>query len=117
MERNPFLGIWRITEMEQWDPDFINVEEQGYFKFGKGDQGIFQFGYVHGDMDYEIETVEGKPRLEFSFIGNDETDEINGRGWARIEDDGKMFGKLAFHWGERSWFRAKKKVKRIRRKK
>jgi len=35
-------------------------------------------------------------------------DEVSGRGWARIEDDGTMYGKIVFHMGERSWFKAKR---------
>ena len=30
---NPFAGRWRITSMEQWDQDFVDEEEEGYFEF------------------------------------------------------------------------------------
>ena len=110
MKKNPFIGKWRITEMEQWDLDFIDEEEEGYIEFGKVDQGDFHFGYVQGSIDYEIETFEGKPRVEFSWDGTDEMDEAMGRGWSRIEDDGTMFGKIVFHMGERSWFKAKRMI-------
>jgi hypothetical protein len=108
LKKNPFIGKWHITEMEQWDSDFINEEVEGYIEFGKEDRGDFQFGYVQGSMDCEIETVDGKPRIEFSWSGHDERDEAGGRGWARIEDDGAMYGKIAFHMGDRSWFKAKR---------
>jgi hypothetical protein len=75
-KKNPFLGKWRITEMEQWDKDFIDAEEEGYIEFGKGGQGDFQFGYVHGSMDYEVETGDGKQRLGFSWEGTDEMAEV-----------------------------------------
>ena len=29
---NPFLGKWKITEMEQWDRDFIDMEVPGYIE-------------------------------------------------------------------------------------
>lgn len=35
MKKNPFIGKWQITKMEQWDSDFINEEEEGYIEFGK----------------------------------------------------------------------------------
>ena len=108
MKKNPFIGKWRITEMEQWDLDFIDEEEKGYIEFGKGDQGDFHFGCVKGSMDCEIETVGGNPRIEFSWDGTDEMDETSGRGWARIEKDGTLYGMIAFHMGERSWFKAKR---------
>jgi len=108
MTKNLFIAKWHITEMEQWDSDFINDEVDSYIDFSKDDQGDFHFGYVQGSMDCEIETVEDKPRIEFSWIGNDEMDETGGRGWARIENNGTLFGKIAFHMGERSWFKAKR---------
>ena len=108
MKKTPFLGKWHITEMEQWDSDYIDEEEDGYIEFSDGDLGDFHFGYVDGSMDCEIETVEGKPRVEFSWLGSDEMDAASGRGWARIESDGTMSGKVAFHMGERSWFKAER---------
>lgn len=108
-KRTPFLGTWRITEMEQWDLDYIDEEEEGYFESGKGEQGDFHFGLVQGSIDYELETVEGKQRLEFTFDGTAEMDETTGRGWARMEPDGTLYGKIAFHMGDKSWFRAKRK--------
>ncbi|OGJ86704.1 MAG: hypothetical protein A2487_12350 [Candidatus Raymondbacteria bacterium RifOxyC12_full_50_8] len=108
-KKNPFLGRWRITAMEQWDKDFIDEEEEGFFKFRKGGQGEFHFGNVQGSIDYDIESIEEKQRLEFSWEGNSEMDDANGRGLAHIEDDGYMFGKITFHLGDRSWFRAKRK--------
>ena len=107
-KKNPFLGKWRIAEMEQWDKDFIDAEEGGYFQFDKGGQGDFQFGYVHGSMDYEVETEDGKQRVDFSWEGTNELDETSGRGWVRLEDDGTLYGKIAFHMGERSWFKAER---------
>jgi hypothetical protein len=108
-KKNPFIGTWRITEMEHWDLDFIDAEEEGYIEFDRSGQGDFQFGYVHGSIDTEISMVEGKLRSEFSWAGNDEMDEVSGRGWAIIEKDGSLYGQIIFHIGERSWFRAVRK--------
>jgi hypothetical protein len=108
--KNPFLGKWRITEMEQWDLEFIDAEEEGYIEFDKAGQGDFQFGYVHGSLDCEIGTVEGRPRIEFSWDGNNELDPANCRGWAVLEDNGTMHGKITFHMGENSWFKAGRKT-------
>jgi hypothetical protein len=38
--------------MDQWDRDFIDEEVRGYFEFDARDSGSFQFGYVHGQIDY-----------------------------------------------------------------
>ncbi|OGJ89563.1 MAG: hypothetical protein A2487_14610 [Candidatus Raymondbacteria bacterium RifOxyC12_full_50_8] len=106
-KKNLFIGKWRITEMEQWDQDFVDEEEEGFIEFGK--RSSFQFGYLQGQIDYKIEEIEGKQRLEFSWAGNDEMDPVSGRGWARIEEDGTLYGKIAFHMGDQSWFKSKRK--------
>jgi uncharacterized protein YndB with AHSA1/START domain len=109
MKKNPFIGKWCIIEMDAWDSDYINEEEEGYFKFQKSGLGDFHFGNVHGSMDCEIEIVEGNQRIEFSWDGSAEMDEVTGRGWAQIGRDGILFGKIVFHMGDRSWFKAKRK--------
>jgi hypothetical protein len=38
---NPYLGNWRIIEMELWDKDFIDMETEGYFRFGDDEMGDF----------------------------------------------------------------------------
>ena len=55
---NPFAGRWRITSMEQWDQDFVDEEEEGYFEFTEKRWGVFHFGYVHGQMDCRLTTRE-----------------------------------------------------------
>lgn len=69
--------------------------EGGIYLSGKG--GIYLSG-----KDYEII----KQRLEFSWDGNAEMDNVNGRGWAEIRD-GELYGKLYFYGGDKSWFKAK----------
>lgn len=105
--KNPFLGRWRITWMENWDQDFVDEEEQGYFEFEKDDLGQFHFGYVHGHMSCHLTTREGEPAVEFSWEGNDEMDPALGRGWIVVEGD-QIEGKLFFHGGDFSAFRAKR---------
>jgi hypothetical protein len=58
---NPFAGHWRITSMEQWDEDFVDEEEEGYFEFTERGMGVFHFGYVHGQMDCRLTTRDGVP--------------------------------------------------------
>ncbi|HYZ22362.1 MAG TPA: hypothetical protein VE690_09415 [Rhodopila sp.] len=31
ISKHPLIGKWRITEMELWDADFIDLMEPGYF--------------------------------------------------------------------------------------
>lgn len=100
---NPFLGQWRIVWMELWDQDFIDMEVPGHFTFEKEGLGNFQFGLVQDEMDCRF---EGN-RVEFSWFGNGEMEEASGRGWARIEH-GELIGRILFHRGDESEFRAVK---------
>jgi hypothetical protein len=107
---SPFQGRWRIVSMEMWDQDFVDAEVEGYFEFGPDGLGSFQFGYVSGDIDYKVDTRDGKPRVEWSWDGNDEMDPAQGRGWAVIDGD-EIHGLIAFHQGDESEFVAKRKGK------
>ena len=104
---NPFLGKWRIIEMELWDKDFIDMETEGYFQFEKDEMGHFQFGLVQGQIDYRIEKIGEMERLELSWEGQDEDDEAIGRGWAVIKN-GYIEGRFYFHLGDNSAFKAEK---------
>jgi hypothetical protein len=44
----------------------------------------------------------GRASVEFSWQG----DEVSGRGWAVLADDGSLQGHLYFHLGDDSGFRA-----------
>ncbi|MDP2883776.1 MAG: hypothetical protein Q8P51_01985 [Ignavibacteria bacterium] len=45
----PFIGRWRIVQMEQWDRELIDLEGPGQITFAKGGNGSFHFGAVHGE--------------------------------------------------------------------
>lgn len=105
---NPFTGRWRIVSMEQWEQDFVDEEEEGYFEFDTQRMGSFHFGYVHGNMDCQLTTRDGVPAVEWTWDGNDEMDAAQGRGWAIIKD-GELHGMIFFHHGDNSGFVAKRK--------
>jgi len=48
--KNPLLGRWRITEMEVWDTDFVDMLEPAYITFEAKGGGEFVFGAVRGLM-------------------------------------------------------------------
>jgi len=100
---NPYMGTWRIIEMEQWDQDYIDLVVPGYIAFREDNLGEFQFGTVHGDIDYHIVPYQNTERLEFSWEGEDEMDPVRGRGWVIIKD-GQLQGRLYFHEGDESGF-------------
>jgi hypothetical protein len=106
--KNLFLGKWRITEMEQWDQEYIDLVVPGYFEFRKNNIGEFQFGIVEGDIDYRIEKVGDDKRLDFSWEGQEEYESLSGRGWATVEKN-ELIGRIFFHLGDDSWFKATRK--------
>ena len=103
--KNPFLGKWRIIELELWDSDYIELVVPGHITFEKDNLGEFQFGTVHGWLDCRIENYDGIERIEFSWEGQSDTDPACGRGWA-IKKDKELHGRLYIHLGDESWFRA-----------
>jgi hypothetical protein len=105
--KKDFKGKWFITEMELWDKDFIDLEEKGYFVIGNNNKGEFKFGAVNGQIDYVPEKAGNGERLEFTWDGTDEMDPVSGRGWIIFKDNG-VYGRIFFHLGDNSWFRAVK---------
>ena len=99
--KNWATGRWLIESMDQWDLDFIDEEAPACFEFDTKDSGSFQFGCVQGDLDYRLSERDGKPALEFSWDGNDETEPAQGRGWLILEGD-ELKGMLFFHQGDES---------------
>jgi len=102
-----FVGRWRLTEMEAWDSDYINLTGPGYLKIDRDGGGFMQFGAVEAALDCRAEDMGDKRRLEFSFRGSDEGDPISGRGWATVSGD-EITGRIYFHQGDESGFIATK---------
>jgi hypothetical protein len=106
--KNKYIGKWRIERMELWDPDYIDLVVQGHVTFKRANKGSLQFGAIDCDLDCRIETFGSVELIQFSFIGEDEGDTVSGRGWALIGRDGRLMGKILFHFGDESQFLASK---------
>ena len=98
-------GRWRIVEMDMWDQEAIDLVAPGFIKFADDGTGEFGFIVVRGWMDCRPGERGGRASVEFSWQGDDEGDEVSGRGWAVLADDGSLHGHLYFHLGD-SGFRA-----------
>ena len=93
--------------MEQWDQDYIDLEEPGYFRFSKDDMGEFVFGTVHGFIDCRYDNGKDAKRVEFSWDGISESDPVCGRGWFELpEAADELSGMLFIHNGDESWVKA-----------
>lgn len=102
-----FLGCWRISEMELWAADFIDLDVPGHFTFADERGGEFQFGMVVGWMDCRYD--KERARVEFSWEGGDDADDARGRGWAEL-DGGQLRGRIFIHRGDDSGFVATKQA-------
>ena len=80
MKRNPFVGRWRITDMEQWDVEYRDVIVPAFIEFSQNGQGEFQFGTVVGWLDCRFAPRDGRPAVEFSWDGQNDNDPGSGRG-------------------------------------
>ena len=104
--KSAFIGRWKITEMEQWDQDYVDMEESGNIAFEKGGSGGFHFGCVEVSLDWRYDA--SIDRVDFTFEGSDEGDPVSGRGWAKIEGK-QLVGQIVFHLGDESGFKARKR--------
>ena len=98
-------GTWRITEMDIWDQEAIDLLGPAFIEF-KGARGQFRFIAVDGWMDCRHGQRYGRPSVDFTWDGNDECDPASGRGWANSQKDGSLTGHIYFHQGDDSGFKA-----------
>ena len=113
MEVAAFAGRWRIDWMSGWDQDYVDLEVPGHISFDKGNACSFQFGLLHGQMDCRVD-ARLPQRVEFTWCGFDERDELTGRGHAEIVD-GELRGHLYFHHGDDCAFHAVRQTAGARR--
>ncbi|MEM8572932.1 MAG: hypothetical protein AAGG56_18850 [Pseudomonadota bacterium] len=102
-EAAPFQGRWRITEMDLWDCDALNLVRPAYLKID-GEDGEMGFIAIKAWLDIRYVTREGKPVAEFSWEGLDERDDRSGRGWVAASPSGGLVGHFFFHRGDDSGF-------------
>jgi len=106
MARRRVVGLWRIVEMGLWDREAIDLVGPAYIEIKPDGQGSFRFIAVEGFLDCRHGEIDGHPRVEFTWEGDDEGDPRSGRGWAQLESDGTLRGHIFFHAGDDSGFRA-----------
>lgn len=101
-------GKWRIIEMDLWDQEDLDLVEPAFIEFEKGRHGNLGFIAVQGSLDWRSAVIEGNRAIDFTWHGFDEGDPVSGRGWAVSEPDVGMAGRIFFHLGDDSGFRAQR---------
>ncbi|MBB5152933.1 hypothetical protein [Saccharopolyspora phatthalungensis] len=94
-------GRRRIVEMDMWDRNAIDLEGPGFIEFAADGTGEFGLVAVHGWMDCRPTERNGWPYVEFSWDGDDEGDQVCGRGWATLAEDGTAPGTIVHPHGRR----------------
>jgi hypothetical protein len=105
---NVLMGRWRITEMDLWEQDDIDLVAPGFVEFGEDHRGSLGFIAVQGGMDWREAPRYGQQGAEFTWEGFDEGDPVTGRGWTVVEEGGSLRGHIYFHLGDDSGFRAER---------
>ncbi len=100
----PFAGRWRIVEMDVWGKDDLDLVEEAFIAFTGASDGEIAFIAVTGGLDVRYGTRDGAAFAEFSWQGFDENDEASGRGWARMDSEGRLVGHIFIHRGDDSAF-------------
>jgi hypothetical protein len=107
-----YIGSWRITEMSNWDRDYIDEVAPGQLVIKANRTGTLTFGLVKAELDCRMEDVGVAEHLAFTFAGSDEMEETSGRGWA-VAIGSKLEGRLHFHLGDDSTFNARREKGRL----
>ena len=103
-----FAGRWRITEMDVWENDYLDLVEPAPITFTGETDGAFVFGTVQGWLDIRYGTRDGSACAEFSWEGNNNNDPGNGRGWATMGTAGRLTGHTLIHGSDDSGFVAER---------
>lgn len=101
------VGRWRITRMDVWERDYLDLVVTAHITLGADGLGSFQFGTVEGFIDYRASLAPEGARVEFSWQGSSDGDPSCGRGWATVHDE-RMEGRLFIHDGDDSAFVAER---------
>lgn len=103
--RGGVVGAWRIVDMELWDADAMDLCGPASISFNRDGAGTLRFIAVEAELDWRADP-EDQSRIHFSFDGFDEGDPVTGRGWVAPRADGSLDGRIFFHHGDDSGFRA-----------
>jgi len=108
--KKPFVGEWRITELQGFDAEYVDLCGPAKLKISTRGTGRMNFGAVEVELDCKMDDLDQRA-LRFSFEGGDEGDAICGRGYCLIEGD-EMVGRIFRHLSDDFGFKAKRLSKK-----
>ncbi|CAN5514623.1 hypothetical protein BH11MYX1_BH11MYX1_46060 [soil metagenome] len=105
---------WRIVDTEVWASDVLDLVQVAFFRFDETSiLGEFGLVAIAGGLHCYYSQRDSKPLVEFSWNGEDDGRPKNGRGYATIESDGRLHGRLFLHQGDDSGFVAERSLVRL----
>ena len=99
------LGTRRITGMDVWYVDNLDMEVPAHITIRDKLTDEFQFGLMLGDLDARLCATDSVARLEFSWSAFDENAPMSDRGWMEVAGD-RAQGHIFIHLGDDSAFAA-----------
>lgn len=104
--RKKFVGQWRVTELQGFDSDYVDLCGPAKMKLSTRGTGRMNFGAVEVELDCKMDERDERV-LHFSFEGADEGDPISGRGYCLVEGN-EMTGRVFRHFGDEFGFKAER---------
>ena len=98
--------------MAEWDADYRDLVVPAHIDFKPRGHGEFQFGTVHGWIDYRVASRDGRAAVEFSWEGRSDTDPGCGRGSA-VLSGAVLEGHLFIHGSDDSSFIARRRRRAV----
>jgi hypothetical protein len=115
--KNGLVGRWHLVETDHWDQDALDLEQPAFVAFKADRTGELRMIAIEAWLDCRYSRRDGQPFVEFTWEGWDDSLPRSGRGWATLDKDGALSGRLFFHMGDESAFRAEPFAPSARRKK
>jgi hypothetical protein len=94
-----FNGLWRVVSSPDFDDAYMRMQVEPYIDLeheGNRVSGEYHVGLQSGGVDGKV-LKDGT--VSFSFEGNDEMEEVNGRGTIILDDERLTFT-LDYHFGD-----------------
>ncbi|WP_424140264.1 hypothetical protein [Roseomonas chloroacetimidivorans] len=95
-QNSPLLGYWRIIEADLWDQEYLNLVGPAHLIIRHDAPGEIAFGAMQASLDAAF----GIDNTDFTWIGADEGDEVQGSGYAELLPNGSLQIELEYQGGD-----------------
>jgi hypothetical protein len=104
--KKTFVGKWRITELQDYDADYVDMCGPAMLTIGSRGSGRINFGASEAEIDCRMDDFDERV-VRFSFEGSDEGDPICGHGYCLVAGD-ELHGRIFRHLSDTFGFKARR---------